>query len=73
MTSHDDSNIPPVNDSAKATWPVIGARVHPDDRKLIDLAAVEAGEKRGPFIVAAAVERAKAILLARRAADRRSA
>jgi uncharacterized protein (DUF1778 family) len=57
-----DESIAPDTAPVKKDWPVIGARVSPEDRRLIDRAALEVEEKRGPFIAAAALERARAIL-----------
>ena len=69
MASNADNSIPQIDPDARGTWPVIGTRVHPDDRRLIDEAALEAGEKRGEFILTAALDRAREVLRARRASD----
>lgn len=73
MTSDEHTKIPPVNEIARADLPVIGGRITPEDRLIIDRAALELGMKRGPFIVEAALERAKEVLRTRRAEDLRSA
>ena len=73
MTSDADTKVTPVNETARADLPVIGGRISPEDRLIIDRAALELGMKRGPFIVEAALERAKEVLRSRRAEDRRTA
>jgi uncharacterized protein (DUF1778 family) len=73
MASDADNSIQEFDPTARGTWPVIGTRVHPDERRLIDEAALEVGEKRGAFMLKAALDRAKAVKQARRAEDRRSA
>lgn len=55
-------NLPPVNDDARGSYPVIGGRAHPDHIKVIDRACLELGTKRGLFIVDAAVEKAERAL-----------
>jgi uncharacterized protein (DUF1778 family) len=69
MTSDAGTKVTPVNETARGDLPVVGGRVTPEDRRIIDLAAIELGMKRGPFIVEAALERAKEVLRARRAED----
>lgn len=59
--------VSPVNDECKGNWPVVGGRIRPEDRRLIDIAAASTGVKRGEFIVTAAVARAREVLKRRAA------
>lgn len=54
--------LAPVNGECKGSWPVAGGRVRPEDLRLIDIAAATAGEKRGDFIITAAIARAREVL-----------
>jgi hypothetical protein len=66
-------NLPSVNGDARedrSDWPAIGARVHPDELKLIDLARIHGDyAKRGDMIREAVLEKAREILRARRESD----
>lgn len=62
------SNIQPVNgqaSDAESAERVIGGRATADEIYLIDRAALEVGKARGPFIVDAAVEKARTVLAAK--------
>lgn len=52
-------------EGAEPSERVIGGRAKPDEIYLIDRAAVEVGLARGPFIVEAAVEKARTVLAAK--------
>lgn len=54
---------------ARGALPTIGGRAHPEEIRLIDQAALEVGEKRGIFLVTAAVERARRVLKRSRAGE----
>ena len=59
-----------VNESAtEPDEKVIGGRATPDEIYLIDRAALEVGQKRGPFIVEAAIEKARTIMAAKSAIE----
>lgn len=60
--SSDDKDIPRPANGARATWPIAGGRCTPEDLYLIDRAALEVGQKRGHFVVEAALARARAVL-----------
>jgi uncharacterized protein (DUF1778 family) len=71
-----DTNIeklPPVNGAASPEEEVeektIGGKASPDEIYLIDRACLELRVKRGPFIVEAAVERARTVMAARASLD----
>jgi uncharacterized protein (DUF1778 family) len=69
MASEADTKVSPVNDSASpedesGDKPITG-RATKDQIYLIDRAALECGLKRGPFIVEAAVEKARTVLAAK--------
>jgi uncharacterized protein (DUF1778 family) len=49
-------------DRPNASWPVIGGRCRPTVKRLIDTAAALLGQKRSHFVVAAAEEKAVAVL-----------
>jgi uncharacterized protein (DUF1778 family) len=59
--------VPAVNESRKGTWPVVGGRVRPEDRRTIDIAAAHEGLKRGDFIIEAALAKAREVLKRRAA------
>lgn len=72
MTSSTEaqSNVPAANDDDKASWPIAGARVSPDDLRTIDLARVQGGyANRSEFVAAAVMEKAREILKIQRATD----
>lgn len=61
-----------VNESASPDSPderVIGGRATADEIYLIDRAALEVNQRRGPFIVAAAIEKARTVMAAKSAID----
>ena len=63
MTSAD-VNLDPTTETGKADWPVVGARVHPETRRMLDVAAGYLGMNRSDLIVEASVARAHQVLLA---------
>lgn len=65
MSDNTLHKIPAPRDSARGertTWPVVTGRCHPDDMYLIDRAALELGQKRSYFVVAAALAQAREVL-----------
>jgi len=72
MTSSDAANIADVNEPATQAVEeekTIGGKATPDEIYLIDRACLELRIKRGPFIVEAAVERARTVMAARAGLD----
>jgi uncharacterized protein (DUF1778 family) len=68
MTSDDTPNLPAVNGQATPDpdeEKTIGGRATAAERYLVDRACLELGIKRGPFVVEAAVERARMVLAAK--------
>ena len=69
MVSNDAPNLSAVNGPAtpdeEAEEKTIGGKASPDEIYLIDRACLELRIKRGPFIVEAAVERARTVMAAR--------
>lgn len=63
MTSVD-VNLDPAPDTGKSEWPVVGARVHPETRRMLDVAAGYLGTNRSDLIVEASVARAHEVLRA---------
>ena len=63
MSSDARTNLTDTDAPARDDFLVVGARVSPEDVRLIDLARVTAGyANRSDFIVAAIVEKARQIL-----------
>lgn len=68
MTSESAPNLPAVNGEATPEpeeEKTIGGRATAAERYLVDRACLELGIKRGPFVVEAAVERARTVLAAK--------
>jgi uncharacterized protein (DUF1778 family) len=68
MTSDSTEKVPPVNEGASPDEPeekTIGGKASADEIYLIDRAALELRKKRGPFVVEAAVEKARQVLAAK--------
>lgn len=63
MSSDAPTNLADNDAPARDDFLVVGARVSPEDVRLIDLARVTAGyANRSDFIVSAVMEKARAIL-----------
>lgn len=63
MSSVNETVKLPVEDeSRKGDWPVAGARMHPDQLRLVDVARAYVHENRSEFMAASAVARARAVL-----------
>lgn len=61
MTS-TDTNLEQPPEAGKSDWPVVGARVHPEVRRMLDVAAGYLGQNRSELIVDASVTKAREIL-----------
>ena len=54
--------LPDEVEPRKTDWPVAGARMHPDQLRLVDVARAYTNENRSEFMAEAAIERARAVL-----------
>lgn len=59
---NEPTKVGAADDSRKGSWPVAGARVHPDQLRLIDVARAYVHESRSEFMAVSAVERAREVL-----------
>lgn len=62
MTSAEN-NVETLPEPGKGEWPVVGGRVHPEHRRMLDVAAGYLGKNRSDLIVEAALARAKEVLV----------
>lgn len=58
-------SVAPDSGERKGDWPVAGARVHPTNLRLIDVARAYTGESRSAFMAEAAVTKARRVLVER--------
>jgi len=66
MVNNDITNLPPADAPAselkRGDFPVLAGRCHPDDLKVVAMAAAIQSRPRGHFVVDAAVARARVVL-----------
>lgn len=69
MTSESTGKVPPVNEPARPEADdekkTVGGKATREEQYLIARGALEAGKKIGPFVVEAAVEKARQVLAAK--------
>lgn len=54
--------LPDADEPRKTDWPVAGARMHPDQLRLVDVARAYTHENRSEFMAVSAIARARAVL-----------